>query len=34
MRKYIIEIAALGQTKMGNELRREKKKQKKVEDAG
>jgi hypothetical protein len=34
MKKYIVEIAALEQTKMANKLRREKDKQKKLEEAG
>ena len=34
MRKYIVEIAALGQTRMANQLRRQKYKWKKEEDAG
>jgi len=34
MKKYIVEIAALEQTNMANKLRREKDKQKKLEEAG
>ena len=34
MRKYIVEIAALGETKMANQLRRQKAKRKKEVDAG
>ena len=34
MRKYIVEVAALGQTKMANQLRRQKNKRKKEVDAG
>jgi hypothetical protein len=34
MKKYIVEIAALEQTKKANQLRREKVKQKKQKEAG
>jgi hypothetical protein len=34
MKKYIVEIAALGQTKKANQLRREKVKQRKQKEAG